>query len=262
MTSRHTPAEPGTLDAQRQHWESTFANRAEMFGEAPSEPARQAAELFKQQGVTDLLELGAGQGRDTLLFAQEGFRVHAVDYSSSGLEAIRTKSGSSGLASAVSTTAHDIRTPLPFSDSAVDACFSHMLFCMALTSVELESLSAEVWRVLKPGGLNVYTVRHTEDAHYGAGVHRGEDLYEMGGFIVHFFTRRKWYGLHKGSRSWRSRSSRKGDCRASSSGSHKENAVSGQRELRNPSISGPRAVVRRSSRRTEPISRFVQRRRQ
>jgi hypothetical protein len=35
----------------------------------------------------------------------------------------------------------------------------------------------------------VYTVRHTGDAHYGAGISHGDGMYENGGFIVHFFDR-------------------------------------------------------------------------
>ena len=35
----------------------------------------------------------------------------------------------------------------------------------------------------------VYTVRHTGDAHYGAGTFHGDDIWEHGGFAVHFFTR-------------------------------------------------------------------------
>jgi hypothetical protein len=66
-----------------------------------------------------------------------------------------------------------------------------MLFCMALTTPELGSLSQEVLRVLKPGGLAVYTARHTKDPHYGLGIHRGEDMYEVGGFIVHFLSLEK-----------------------------------------------------------------------
>ena len=30
-------------------------------------------------------------------------------------------------------------------------------------------------------------MRHTGDAHYGTGTPRGDDMYEHGGFIVHFF---------------------------------------------------------------------------
>jgi hypothetical protein len=56
-----------------------------------------------------------------------------------------------------------------------------------LTTAELTTLSAEIRRVLQPGGINIYTVRNIHDAHYGQGIHRGEDMYEMGGFMVHFF---------------------------------------------------------------------------
>ena len=59
---------------------------------------------------------------------------------------------------------------------------------MALTTSELEFITDEIRRVLKPGGLNIYTVRNKNDAKYRTGIHRGEDLYEIrGGFIVHFF---------------------------------------------------------------------------
>ena len=98
----------------------------------------------------------------------------------------------------VAAARQDVRERLQFPDESFDACYSHMLFCMALTTIELERLSREVWRVLRPGGLNVYTVRHTGDAHYGTGVHRGEDMWEVGGFIVHFFSREKVIHLAKG----------------------------------------------------------------
>ena len=64
-----------------------------------------------------------------------------------------------------------------------------MLFNMALTTPELEALASEVRRVLRPGGLHVYTVRHTADGHYGAGIYHGDGMYEHGGFIVHYFDR-------------------------------------------------------------------------
>ena len=64
-----------------------------------------------------------------------------------------------------------------------------MLLTMALSTGELETLVAEVHRVLRPGGLCIYTVRHTGDAHYGTGRSLGDNLYENGGFVVHFFDR-------------------------------------------------------------------------
>jgi SAM-dependent methyltransferase len=63
-----------------------------------------------------------------------------------------------------------------------------MLLCMELSTVQIESLLREIHRVLKPEGLAVYSVRSNFDPHYQAGEHLGEDMYRIGGFIVHFFT--------------------------------------------------------------------------
>jgi SAM-dependent methyltransferase len=191
-----TPAQE-ELGTQQIHWEKTFADKVDLFGTEPSYPARKAAALFKREGAVRILELGSGQGRDTLFFAKAGFDVYALDYSQEGLEAIARKASSLGLSSVV-TRQHDVRQPLPFPDGFFDGCFSHMLYCMALTTKDLIFLSGEVRRVLKPDGLNIYTVRNTTDAHYRAGIHRGEDLWEVGGFIVHFFSRQKVKDLADG----------------------------------------------------------------
>ena len=58
----------------------------------------------------------------------------------------------------------------------------------------------ESYRILKPGGINIYTVRHTYDGDYKKGIHRGEDMYENDGFIVHFFSKNKINSLLGGFR--------------------------------------------------------------
>jgi SAM-dependent methyltransferase len=191
-------AEKPALDAQQQHWEGTLASKAEMFGRDPSEPARAAVADFKRAGAHRILELGGGQGRDTVFFATEGHEVHVLDYAQPATEAILRKATDAGVSALVTTAQHDVRRPLPVPDSSFDACYSHMLFCMALTTAELDALSREILRVLRPGGMCVYTVRNTSDPDFGRGVHRGEGLYENQGFIVHFFDRAKVERLARG----------------------------------------------------------------
>jgi SAM-dependent methyltransferase len=180
-----------TLNAQQAHWEKTFSLKPDMFGRDPSEPARRALEFLQQEGKTLLLELGCGQGRDTLFFARNGFHVTAADYSQAAVRVIEEKARIAGMTQFLTALRLDVRQPFPFADRSFEACYSHMLYCMALTTPELDRLSREVWRVLKPGGINIFTVRHTGDPHCGTGIHRGEDMWEVGGFIVHFFRKEK-----------------------------------------------------------------------
>ena len=72
-----------------------------------------------------------------------------------------------------------------------------MLFTYALL-YGFDNLNNEIYRVLKPNGINIYTARHTKDGDYKNGIHRGEDLYEKDGFIVHFFSEKKVKSLLKG----------------------------------------------------------------
>jgi len=169
-----------------------------MFGIPPSVAALQAVKVFRKEGIKNILELGSGQGRDTLFFAQAGFHIQALDYSHVGIESINKKANLLGLSKFITAKNFDVRKKLPFNDGIFDGCFSHMLYCMAFSTKELEFLSNELLRILKPGGINIFTVRHTGDADYGIGVHKGEDIYETNGFIVHFFSKEKIKQLSNG----------------------------------------------------------------
>ena len=169
-----------------------------MFGLEQSLSAEKALKLFKEKKISKVLELGPGLGRDTIFFAKNLIQVTALDYSSSGIEIIKQKALKQNLSKNISTNIFDIRKKLPFDDNSIEACFSHMLYCMALTSNELKNLNNEICRVLKPSGLNIYTVRNTFDGDYKKGIHRGEDLYENDGFIVHFFSKNKVKSLFSG----------------------------------------------------------------
>ncbi len=175
--------------AQRRQWQQTYRANPDMYGMHPSGPAQYAARAFRTSGASTILELGAGHGRDALFLAESGFHVVATDFSPTGLEQLRDHADERGLSREVRTLAHDVREPLPLADNSADAVFAHMLLCMALSTEGIHTIVGEVARVLTPGGLLVYTVRHTGDAHYGAGVEHGDNIYEHGGFAVHFFDR-------------------------------------------------------------------------
>ncbi|GAC1448289.1 MAG: class I SAM-dependent methyltransferase [Vulcanimicrobiaceae bacterium] len=176
----------------QEHWDGVFTTQPDRFGSEPSISAKVAAEAFTRLRVPapDILDLGSGSGRDSLFFAQRGMHVVALDFSQVALDALQRTARLAGLSQSIQTVRHDVREPLPFQDAAFDACYSHMLYCMDFTLDELSAMSAEVRRILKPGGIHVYTARTTKDPDFGVGTHRGEQRYEDEGFTVHFFDRR------------------------------------------------------------------------
>ena len=186
------------LNQQSQHWESNFSSKPEMFGLNPSIAAKKALKIFKIEKINKVVELGAGLGRDTIYFAKNSIHVEALDYSPSGIKIINQKINQNNFSNLVNTKILDVRKTLPFEDNSIDGFYSHMLYCMALTTSDLENLNKEIHRILKPGGINIYTVRHTNDGDFKKGVQIVEDMYENDGFIVHFFSKNKINNLMNG----------------------------------------------------------------
>jgi len=176
------------LDQQSQYWENNFLSKPEMFGLDPSEAGINTLKKLREENINKIVELGAGLGRDTLFFAKNSINVKALDYSPAAIKIINKKVLEAKLSNFISTKIFDVRKKLPFRDNSIEACFSHMLYCMALSTIEIKYLNSEICRILKPGGFNIYTVRHTGDGDYKNGKNIGEDLYENDGFIVHFFS--------------------------------------------------------------------------
>ncbi len=182
---------------QKEQWDGTYAMAEDFFGNDPSELALSATDLLKKEGCNKILEIGCGQGRDAIFFAGEGFEVWAVDYSQQAILQLAEKAEEEG--ATMTLGVHDVRRQFPFPDASFDAVYSHMLFTMELTEEEVSFALDECLRILKPGGLNIYSVRNDNDPHYGKFLEVGEDMWQNPmGFVVHFFTEEKVRRLAEG----------------------------------------------------------------
>src|SRR5262245_29233435 len=153
--------EPGS--AQQEHWQRSYRANPRLHSSEPSEPAHWTADRFAAAGIDDVLELGAGHGRDALYMAARGFSVHATDFSEAALDQLRIDAQRNGLDDKITATLHDVRDPLPPGPATVGAVYANLLLSMALTTTQLLTLVNEVYRVLRPGGLFVYTALHADD---------------------------------------------------------------------------------------------------
>ncbi|NLI74687.1 MAG: class I SAM-dependent methyltransferase [Euryarchaeota archaeon] len=173
---------------QQQHWDNVYDDTKNFFGQQPSRLGLSALPVLKKNDVIEVLELGCGQGRDTWFFAKNGLRVTALDYSESGVCQMQDKAKEKQMEDIITAKIHDAREPLPFPDNSFDAIFSHMFFTMELTEEEAAKILHECRRVLRSGGLNIYSVRNNHDPHYGKFEKMGKDMWKNpGGFVVHFY---------------------------------------------------------------------------
>jgi SAM-dependent methyltransferase len=168
-------------------WDKIYSEDSEFFGEDPSDFAQKCYSHFKKYGVKRILELGCGQGRDTIFFATNGLEVHAIDYSKVAIENIYQKIREKKIS--LNIKHFQARRDLPFGNSYFDAIYSHMFYNMSFTEEELKSLFIESSRVLRNNGLLYFSVRSDKDVLFNKGKKIDNNIYEINGFQIRFFTK-------------------------------------------------------------------------
>jgi SAM-dependent methyltransferase len=168
-------------------WDRVYSNDSAFFGEEPSDFAQNCYSHFNRYDVKTLLELGCGQGRDSIFFASNGLDVHAIDSSKVAIENINQKIKGKNIALHLSH--FEVRQDLPFDSNYFDAVYSHMFYNMRFTDEELGYLFKESSRVLKNNGLLYFSVRSDKDVFYNNGKKIDSNIYEINGFQIRFFTK-------------------------------------------------------------------------
>lgn len=137
-----------------------------------------------------LLEIGCGVGNN-LLFARwaMGFEIHGIDFSQIAIDEAKRRFDEKGL-SYGSLKVGDVRK-LPYADGEFDAVVERgVLQCNTLPLIE--RITAEVFRVLKPGGHFCAGVAGEDHPRFGAGKYLGNGSFDNPEFdgVRHFFARR------------------------------------------------------------------------
>ena len=134
-----------------------------------------------------MLELGCGQGRDTIFFASKGINMIAIDSSEVAINTLSKIATENKLQ--LTTMIHNPLEGISFDNSYFDAIYSHMFFNMRFTEDQLKYLFIEVNRVLKIGGLKLFSVRSDNDAMYKKGTEVEKNIYDINGVQILFFTK-------------------------------------------------------------------------
>ena len=169
---------------QESNWDSAFMENESYFGESPSLFCVRSVDAFRSQGMKIILELGAGQGRDTKYLIGAGLSVIAVDFSEVSCAQLSQKYGDK-----ITVVKKDLRKGVDLPPNSIDGCYAHMLLTMDFTDSELEKLISDVRRALVPGGLFIFSVRNTNDHDFETGEAVREGVWKnQKGFNIRFFS--------------------------------------------------------------------------
>jgi tellurite methyltransferase len=161
------------IDAWDKRW-ATDAGRADWLEPHPAVVA--LLPELKARGARAALDLGCGVGRHSLLLAEAGLAVEAFDGSETGLEVLCAAAAARRLAIGLK---HGNADALPYADASFDFVLSWNVIYHG-TLGDAGARIAEIWRVLKAGGLYQGTMLPTRNANYGIGRRIAPDTFVAG----------------------------------------------------------------------------------
>ena len=100
-----------------------------------------------------VLDAGCGYGRNLVHLLREGCEVFALDEDAAGVEHVRKLAASLGRELPAGNFQAGMIERMPFVDASMDAVICSAVLHFARDEVHFRDLLAELWRVLRPGGM-------------------------------------------------------------------------------------------------------------
>lgn len=145
----------------------------------PNPFAYEVGRAIEKRDYATLLDVGCGDGRDSIYFAEQGLKVTSVDFSESGLERLREKNP------AIQAHLGDIRH-LDFPENSFDIIYAH-LSLHYFDEETTKNIFAKKYKILKPGGMFFVKCKSTKDPFFGQGEKIAENMYMLK-HVRHFFS--------------------------------------------------------------------------
>ncbi len=107
-------------------WNKIYKNKIQKYSYynilEPHEDMEWLSNFFKENGITSILDLGCGAGRNALFLAKQGFSVWGVDIAQDGLSVAEDQAKIAKVQLTLSLK--DSYDPLPYPDNYFDAVIS------------------------------------------------------------------------------------------------------------------------------------------
>ena len=173
------PRSISDYDRDRKYWNNMYSGGT--ITESPSDFAVFTLNHISKYEGCNLLELGCGNGRDSLFFMRNGIRVTAIDASNAAIEALQEKTCGQD----VVFVCDDFVKCKTLFQVKFDSVYSRFTL-HSITEKQEDELLDNVKDALKPNGNLYIEARTIHDDLYGKGTKVSENAYEYNGHYRRF----------------------------------------------------------------------------
>jgi len=186
-------------------WEEEYAKARKegrlTRGTGPREVVKVATKYLPKGENLQALDLGAGEGQNSIHLAKNGFHVIALEKSPTGVQQIKEEARKAGLEEKVRVLHADIKR-LPFGPATATARFDSILatgILHFLNRQQAEKLLRQMEAMTKPGGLHIIAAYTTKGDFYEQNKLKGRSAaFFDSGALKEMYARKGWKVLYYG----------------------------------------------------------------
>jgi tellurite methyltransferase len=166
------------------YWNELYS-KENYFGTGQTILANSAKELIDKYHFQKILELGCGQGRDSVFFAKYGYDVTATDISENAINFVKKIKNESNLKN-LNLFVHDTKKPFDFLNKKFDLIYSNLALQFFNLS-QLDSIFFNISNLMNDDSLFLFSTKKPGDKYFNFGNKISDHAFEYKGITRFFF---------------------------------------------------------------------------
>jgi SAM-dependent methyltransferase len=168
------------------YWNEIYSKK-NYFGTGPTILALFAKELIDKYSISEILELGCGQGRDSIYFADLNCNVTATDISENAINFVKQAKNELNLEN-LKLYVHDTLNPLDFDYTSFDLVYSNLAL-QFFNYQQLSRIFDNIKKVMKDDSYLLFSTKKPGDKYFNFGNKIAPNSFEYKGITRFFFTK-------------------------------------------------------------------------
>ena len=155
--------------SRREIWDREFSELRVIPSSTRNTPSKALllfSGLLRFRDMKRALDVGCGNGRNSLYLAETGLLVDAADFSQVAIQTTKGRCERAGLAERVQVHEHDLQHALPFKAETFDLSLDFYVSCHFLDAQMKQRYISELFRTTKPGGYLISALFAPSDEYY------------------------------------------------------------------------------------------------